>query len=501
MSGLLIFILCAALLVAGYFVYGRFAEKVYGLSDTMQMPSVVHPDGVDYSPLPTWKVFLIQLLNIAGLGPVFGALSGCLFGPSALLWIVLGCILAGAMHDFLSAMMSLEHDGENLPELVGRYLGNAARWVMRIVCILLLLLVGVVFTKGPAGMLQAMIPEISDLWWCAAILLYYFLATVLPIDTIIGKVYPYFGALFLFMAVALLVTVPFGEHEVLPNVDFFTNVHPSGLSVWPMIFVTIACGAISGFHATQSPLMVRCLTRRGDMRRVFYGAMIMEGLVALIWATVGLTLRDVLVDYAVVEQGGRSVVKALEQAGGNAASFMQICMVDPATAVKVACTSYLGHVGAVLALLGVVVLPITSGDTAMRCCRLMVADIIRVDQGPKFKRFMIAIPLFVAVILISRMDFGVIWRYFGWSNQMLSCFTLWSITVLLRRRARWYWISLLPACFMTVMCTTYLLYARECGIEFPLGVSSLAGIALALICTVAFFRIPSGCDTNPSEPS
>ncbi len=501
MSGLFVFVLCAVLLWAGYLFYGRFAEKVYGSSGPKVMPCVAHPDGVDYMPLPAWKVFLIQLLNIAGLGPVFGALAGALFGPAALLWIVFGCIFAGAMHDFLSALMSLEHRGANLPELIGRYLGPVAHWAMRLVCIVLLLLVGVVFTKGPAGMLHGLMPDLSVTFWCGIILLYYFLATVLPIDAIIGRVYPIFGALFLFMAVGLLVTLPFGEHEVLPQTDFFTNMHPqAGLSIWPMIFVTIACGAISGFHATQSPLMVRCLKERRNMRRVFYGAMIVEGLVALVWATVGLTLRDVLTDYTIVEQGGKVAAHAIESGSGAvAASFMQLCLADPASAVNQACTDYLGSFGAVLAVIGVVVLPITSGDTAMRCCRLMLADVVHLDQGPRLKRFALAIPLFAAVIFISEIDFTVIWRYFGWSNQMLSCFTLWTIAVLLRRRARWYWMALLPAVFMTTVCTAYLLSAPECAIGLSVETSTLAGLGVSLLALIAFFRVPRGCESAPDD--
>ena len=423
LTGLSVFVVCVAILAIGYFCYGRLAERVYGPFGPKVMPAVSAGDGVDYIPLPTWKVFLIQLLNIAGLGPVFGALSGALFGPAALLWIVFGCILAGAMHDFL--------------------------------------------------------------------------ATVLPIDVIIGRIYPIFGALFIFMAVGLLVSMPFGEYEVLPQLDFFTNVHPDAhLSIWPMIFVTIACGAISGFHATQSPLMVRCLPERRNMRRVFYGAMIVEGLVALIWATVGLTLRNVLTDYTLVEQGGKMVAHAVgADASAVRATFMQLCIADPASAVNQACTDYLGSVGAIIAVIGVVVLPITSGDTAMRSCRLMIADMLHINQEPKLKRFGIAIPLFAAVIIISEIDFGIIWRYFGWSNQLLSCFTLWAIAVLLRRRNRWYWMALLPALFMTTVCSAYLLCSPECAIGLPVGVSTWIGVGLCVLALIGFFRIRRGCDS------
>lgn len=459
MIGLLVFFFCVALLVVGYLVYGRIAERVYGVNFKMVMPCVSKADGVDYVAMPVWRIFLIQLLNIAGLGPVFGALAGCLFGPVALLWIVFGCIFAGAVHDFLSALMSADNGGENLPEIVGRNLGSAARGTMRALCILLLLLVGVVFTKGPAQMLSAQIGLCPELGWCGIILGYYFLATILPINVIIGRIYPLFGALFIVMAVGLLVALPFHSNELLPNLDFFTNVHPKaaeGMSVWPLLFVTIACGAISGFHATQSPLMVRCLPDIRRARPVFYGAMIMEGIIALIWATVGLTLRDVLT------------------------------MAKPALAVTEACTLLLGSAGAFFAVLGVVVLPISSGDTAMRCCRLMLADVFHMDQRGLWHRLALAVPVFACVILISQIDFSVVWRYFGWANQALSCFTLWSIAVCLRRRHRLHWLATIPALFMTSICATYLLYATDCGICLPLTLSSAIGVAVAALSLVLF---------------
>ena len=490
--GLLVFLVCALLLVAGYAVYGRVAERVYGVDFRMVMPCRTHADGVDYVPMPMWKIFLIQLLNIAGLGPVFGAFAGCLFGPVALLWIVLGCIFAGAMHDFLAALMSAEHDGENLPEIVGRYLGKSARYTMRGLCILLLLLVGVVFTTGPAGMLHAMVSGISDTWWCVIIMGYYFLATVLPINTIIGRIYPLFGLLFIFMAVSLAVALPFGENPVLPRLDMFSNMHPQGLDIWPMIFVTIACGAISGFHATQSPMMVRCLPDVRQARSVFYGAMIVEGLVALVWATVGLTLRDCLTDYALTADASGKILPHLAGPGESVVSFLQLSLHSPATAVNQACTTLLGPAGATLAVLGVVVLPITSGDTAMRCCRLMLADVLHLEQKSALRRLALALPIFAAVVVISRLDFGIIWRYFGWANQALSCFTLWSIAVVLRRRGRWHWMATLPALFMTTMCVTFLFCSPDCLIGLSQGTATIVGVAVAVLCLIPFLRVRSG---------
>ncbi len=483
MTGLFVFIFCVLLLVGGYCLYGRFAERVYGADMNRPMPCDTLADGVDYVRMPTWRVFLIQLLNIAGLGPVFGALAGCLFGPVALLWIVLGCILAGAMHDFLAAFMSADHGGENLPETVGRTLGGFARHCMRALCFLLLLLVGVVFTKGPADMLHSLMSGVPAIWWALIIMAYYFLATVLPIDVIIGKIYPFFGALFLFMALGMAVMLPFCGHDVLPELDFFTNMHPQGIAIWPMLFVTIACGAISGFHATQSPMMVRCLGSRRSLRAVFYGAMVVEGIIALIWATVGLTLRDVLTDYVLLP--GASAPQLAAGAGEGFLTFMELSLKSPATAVNAACTSFLGPLGAIIAVLGVVVLPITSGDTAMRTCRLIMAEVFHVEQKTRWKRLALAIPLFAAVIFIANIDFSVIWRYFGWANQALACFTLWSIAVLLRRRGRWHWLATLPALFMTTMCATFIFSSPE-GLQWPQGLGSALGGGCAALCFLFF---------------
>ena len=468
MLGFIAYLVCALLLVAGYLWYGRLAEKVYGVDMEMTMPCVSKADGVDFVPLPMWKIFLIQLLNIAGLGPVVGAVSGCLFGPVALLWIVIGCIFAGAMHDFLSAAMSAERGGENLPEIVGAELGRPARYAMRLVCIFLLLMVGVVFTLLPAGMVSKLFGLMSPMGWSITILAYYFLATILPINAIIGRVYPFFGAIFLFMAVGMAVMLPVGGYDVLPNLDFLSNQHPKGISIWPMLFVTIACGAISGFHATQSPMMVRCLRRPSDLRRVFYGAMVAEGLVALIWCVVGLSLREVIVN-------------------GNE-TLAQLIVQNPSSAVHAAATLLLGSTGGMVAVLGVVVLAVTSGDTAMRSCRLMLADVLHVKQAGIMSRLALALPLFAVVILISQLDFSVIWRYFGWGNQTLACFTLWSVAVCLRRRGRRSIMALLPALFMTCMCSTFLLHAPECAINLPLQVATPIGCAIAAICLFFFAR-------------
>lgn len=467
MLGLFVFILCVLLLVAGYALYGRLAERVYGVDYKTIMPCVAKADGVDFMPLPMWKVFLIQLLNIAGLGPVVGAVSGCLFGPVALLWIVVGCIFAGALHDFLAALMSAERGGANLPELVGENLGETARYMMRFVCIFLLLMVGVVFTLLPAGMLHGMCDSLSTLQWSGVILLYYFLATVLPISAIIGRLYPFFGALFLFMAIGLFVMLPMSDCAILPDLNMLNNAHPAGISIWPMLFVTIACGAISGFHATQSPMMVRCLPEMRNMRRVFYGAMIVEGMVALVWAVVGLSLRDIVVN--------------------GQQTMAELTLVNPSAAVRAACDMLLGKEFGMIAVLGVIVLAITSGDTAMRSCRLMLADVVKMNQVRVVSRLALAVPLFVLVIIISQLDFGVVWRYFGWGNQTLACITLWTISACLAYHRRKYIIALVPAVFMTSVCVTFFFYAPECGINLSQKMASSIGVGTTLVLLVAFF--------------
>lgn len=463
MAGVVYFFLACALLILGYVFYGRLAERVFRLDVKRPTPAVSRPDGVDYVVMPRWRIFLIQLLNIAGLGPVFGALSGALFGPAALLWIVFGCILGGAVHDFMAAMISAENDGENLPEEVGRYLGNGMRHFLRVMCVILCALVGVVFTVGPAGMLANL--SSVDLWvWCCAIFGYYFLATVLPIHTLIGRIYPFFGALFIFMAVGVITMLFASGQTILPDTDFLADVHPKGTPVWPMLFVTVACGAISGFHATQSPLMVRCLPAMKDGRPVFYGGMIAEGVIALIWATVGLSFH---------------------QPGG--APLTELTLQNPSLSVTAACISLLGGTGAVVAVLGVVVLPITSGDTALRCARLMLADMFGLSQKRVGKRLLLALPLFALAISLTQIDFQIIWRYFGWFNQVIATITLWTIGAALARRSSWHWMATLPALFMTAMCTTYLLYAPEC-FALDLRMATLVGCSAAALLFVLFLR-------------
>ena len=446
------FILSLVALVLGYFIYGRFVERVFG-PDDRPTPAIAKADGVDFMVLPSWKIFMIQFLNIAGTGPIFGAIMGAQFGPVAYLWIVFGCIFAGAMHDYMSGMLSIRNGGANLPEIIGKYLGNAPKQVMLIFSVFLLMMVGAVFVYSPASLLQKLcqddIPSVEILsnstFWIIAIFFYYIIATMMPIDKIIGKIYPLFAFSLLFMAVALMVML-FVKMPHIPEI--WEGVHGELLTqknVFPCLFITIACGAISGFHATQSPLMARCVKSEKMGRPIFYGAMITEGLVALIWATVAMYFfyNEPIPGYKLIPGGEAVVSKA------------------PAI-VNMICENWLGLFGSILAILGVVAAPITSGDTALRSARLIIADFIHLDQKSVRKRLYVCIPMFAAVIalLIWQManpeGFDVIWSWFGWSNQTLSVFTLWAITVYLYQQKKNYWISLIPAVFMTVVSVVYL---------------------------------------------
>lgn len=462
------FSICLIALIAGYFIYGKFVEKVFGIDTKRVPPAISMQDGVDYIPLPTWKIFMIQFLNIAGLGPIFGAIMGAKFGTASYLWIVLGSIFAGAVHDYFSGMLSMRNGGESLPEVIGRYLGMNIKQVMRVLTVLLMVLVGAVFVAGPAGLLAKLTPDHLDVtFWGTVVFLYYILATLLPVDKIIGKIYPLFAIALIFMAVGILIML-FWYHPELPEfTNGFENPHPQHLPIFPIMFITIACGAISGFHATQSPLMARCMINEKYGRPVFYGAMITEGIVALIWAAAAT--------YFFHTEAGAAIF-ASNSGNDNAA-----IVVDSIT------KEWLGTIGGFLAILGVIAAPITSGDTAFRSARLIVADFLHISQKPILKRLMISIPLFVVGFLLLRIDFSIIWRYFAWCNQTLAVFTLWALTVYLAESKKLYILTLIPALFMTMVCSTYILVAPE-GLSMGIGISEIIG-GLITICLFILFLL------------
>ena len=475
------FLLSLVALVLGYLLYGRFVERVFG-PDDRPTPAVAKADGVDFIVMPTWKVFMIQFLNIAGTGPIFGAIMGAKFGPAAYLWIVFGCIFAGAVHDYMSGMLSIRHGGANLPEIIGDYLGNTTKQVMLVFSVFLLMMVGVVFVFSPAKIMgdmwepQFVVDAIGKYgFWIFVIFAYYIVATMLPIDKIIGKIYPLFAFSLLFMAAALMVMLVVKQPDIPEIWEGLNGAEPlTAKSIFPCLFITIACGAISGFHGTQSPLMARCLKSERLARPVFYGAMITEGIVALIWASVAM--------YFFYDQP----TPGYELVEGGAAAVS-----DAPSVVNIMCRSWLGTLGGLLAILGVVAAPITSGDTAFRSGRLIIADFLHMEQHTIRHRLMICIPMFACAIglliwqMADKEGFNMIWSWFGWSNQTLAVFTLWAITVYLVRQQKAWVITFVPAVFMTAVCTTFLLCEQALHVDGHY-IWLIAGVT-ALIAILWFF--------------
>ena len=480
------FLISVAALIGGYFIYGAFVEKVFGINEKRLTPAHTKSDGVDYVPMSTKKVYLVQLLNIAGVGPIFGPILGALYGPAALLWIVIGCIFAGAVHDYFSGMLSVRNGGASVPAITGRYLGNGAKHFMNIFAIILLLLVGVVFVSAPAGMITNLINEqtsltVSMTTMVVIIFAYYILATIVPVDKIIGRFYPFFGALLIFMSVGLMTAIAFSsEHTVMGNFqpgDMFTNLNPNDMPLWPALFITIACGAISGFHATQSPLMARCMENEKNGRFVFYGAMIGEGIIALIWCTIALSF------FGSLEALGEAVGK-----GG------------PGTVVYDASFGLLGVFGGIIAFLGVVILPITSGDTAFRSSRLILAEYFNMEQKTLRNRLMMAVPLFVIGAVLTQVDFGIIWRYFGFANQATAVMMLWTASAYLLRHNKLHWITSVPATFMTTVCVSFILNSSTLGFGLPMHISTISGIVFAVAVLTYVIKTSQGKgDTDIAE--
>jgi carbon starvation protein CstA len=460
------FFLSIAALLVGYFIYSKVVEKAFGADDSIKTPAIRLEDGVDFVVMPAWKIFLIQFLNIAGTGPIFGAIAGALWGPVAFLWIVLGSIFAGGVHDYLSGMLSVRHDGASIPEVVGKYLGPGFKNFMRGFSVVVLILVGVVFITTPANLLASLTPAALDVkFWVWVIFGYYILATLLPIDQLIGKIYPIFGVCLLIMALGVSGGIIFGGYKI-PEITL-ANLHPKNLPIWPLMFISIACGAISGFHSTQSPLMARCVTSEKQGRSIFYGAMIAEGVVALIWAAAAIAFF-----------GSTKELGAQMTANGG-----------QGWVVSTISNTLLGKVGGALAILGVVACPVTSGDTAFRSARLTIADFLNYKQGPMKNRLMITIPLFVIGFVLTRIDFNILWRYFAWSNQTLAMIVLWAAAMYLALRKQIHWIATVPATFMTAVSITYILVAPEgfklsTSIAYPVGIAVAIG-ALAVFLTAA----------------
>ena len=468
------FIICLAVLIGGYFVYGKIVENTFA-PDDRETPAVKINDGVDYVVMPQWKLFLVQLLNIAGLGPIFGALQGAVWGPVVFLWITGGTIFAGAVHDYFSGMLSERNNGASISEVCGIYLGGLMKNVMRVFSVVLLVMVGTVFAVGPAGLIVTLISKggaggilTSTEFWLWIILAYYFIATFLSIDKIIGRVYPIFGICLIIMALGVIIGIFTNSAYTIPEIwSNFSNMHPKGTPVWSVMFITVACGAISGFHSTQSPLMARCMKSERQGHFVFYGAMVAEGVIALIWAAAGCALYEVT--------GGLSTGLSEILANGQSAAIYDVC------------SRTMGGVGIALAMVGVIVCPITSGDTAFRSARLVLADWFKIDQNQFRKRLILCVPLLAAGAVIGHLDYSIIWRYFSWTNQTLAMIVLWTASMYLFREKKNYWITVVPAVFMSAVSMTYFFYAPEC-LNLGTKIAYPAGIILAVVFLAIFFN-------------
>ena len=455
-------------LIVGYFTYGKLAEKIF-LPDDRKTPAVDHPDGVDTLPLPQWKNMLIQLLNIAGVGPVIGVILGIKFGKIALLVIPVGCVLMGAVHDFVGGMMSLRNDGANLPRIVRKYLGGAYATVFSWVMAILLLLVVAVFINVPANLIdKTVLPSISFFWWAVAIIFaYYIAATLFPVDKIIGRVYPFFGALLIIGSIAIfaaLVWCGFTDPAVFSDCEGFAGFQ-KGNPLFPCLFVTIACGIISGFHATQSPIVARTMTSERQARSTFFGMMVAEGIIAMIWAAAALAIYNIAPE--------------------------NLNLAGPVVLGNIT-THFLGKWMGGVTVFAIVVLAVTSGDTALRSARLSISEMFRIDQISLVKRIVTTLPLIliVAALLwwsnLSAKSFSNLWNYFAWGNQMLAATTLMAGTVWLLREGKKLacCITLLPGMFMTSVIATFILWTPGTG-GMPVGIVP-GGLSLVLSVSISF---------------
>lgn len=459
------------LLILGYFIYGRFVEKVFGVKETRQTPAITKRDNIDYLPMGKKRNSLIQLLNIAGVGPIFGPIMGALYGPAAFIWIVIGCIFAGAVHDYLTGMISIRNRGAHLPELAGKFLGKGMKHVVNAFAILLLLLVGTVFVTAPANLLSSITPDwVSFGLIIGAIFIYYVLATLLPIDKVIGRLYPIFGALLLISALGVGISLVVTGAPI-PELSL-QNMHPDKAPIFPLLFLTISCGALSGFHATQTPIISRTTQNESQGRFIFYGMMIAEGIIAMIWAAAAMSLFD----------GYNGLADILANGG-------------PAAIVSEASTAMLGAIGGTLAVLGVIVLPITSGDTAFRSARMIIADYFTISQAKLMSRLWIAIPLFVISFALTKIDFTLLWRYFSWANQSTAVIALWVGAMYLFIAKKNYWIAMIPATFMTMATTTYILNAAI-GFGLPMNVSYIGATIITVVIIALFYNAAIKSRTN-----
>ena len=458
------FITAMVLLVLGYMFYGKFVDKTFQPNETKDTPAHTMEDGVDFVPMNSNRNAFIQILNIAGVGPIFGPILGALYGPIAFIWIVLGSIFAGAVHDYLTGMISLRFGGAHLPALASRFLGKSFSHVVNFFALLLLILVGTVFVTAPANMINDVIGSETNYLTIVlfAIFFYYIVATLLPIDKIIGKIYPVLGLLLILSAIGICIGM-FVIGNPIPELTF-QNMHPQNIPYFPVIFLTISCGALSGFHATQSPIISRTINNEKDGRKVFYGMMILEAAIAMVWAAASMSILD------------GDTLNELLQNGGPTAVVNKIAIIS------------LGSIGGTIAVLGVIVLPITSGDTSFRAARMIIADYLKIDQKVLKNRFMVAIPLFIISFILTNMDFQLLWRYFSWANQVTAAIALWIGAVYLYQKKTSYLIALVPAFFITGVVGSYIFYDPNVGMGLDIQISNWIGIGISTLITILFFK-------------
>ncbi len=455
------FIICFLVLVASYFVYGKVVEKAAGVDETRQTPAYRLQDGIDYIPMSKIKNFLVHFLNIAGLGPIFGAIQGALFGPAAFLWIVLGTIFIGGVHDFFSGFMSMREDGLTMPSIVTKYMGDNVEKFLAVLMVITCVLVATTFAKGAADLI-ANLTNIPVLICLTIIFVYFLVATVFPVDKIIGKVYPIFGALLLIMVVVMIGGLILNPAYSIP--EFTTQgLYLTEKSIFPYLFITIACGAISGFHASQSPIVARCMENENDARPVFFGAMVLEGLVALCWAAIAMAFFHGQPQLATVYSG------------------------SPAVGVYEMATVLVGPVGLVLTIIGVVVCPITSGDTALRSARITIADQLKLNNEKIMSRLKLAVPLFLVAFGLTFIDFSLIWRYFAWSQLIVATIVLFAASAYLMKKEKHYLIALAPAAVCTLIAFAYILQAPE-GLRLPAMIANIISVIATVILTAIFIK-------------
>ncbi|MGO4906244.1 carbon starvation CstA family protein [Flavobacterium sp. W20_MBD1_R3] len=460
------FIIAIFLLILGYVIYGKFVERNFKIDENKTTPANALTDGVDFVPMGSNKNSFIQILNIAGVGPIFGPILGALYGPSAFIWIVFGSIFAGGVHDYLTGMISMRYGGAHLPELASRFLGKYFSHVVNFFALLLLVLVGTVFVSAPAKMINELVGNDADIYIIIVLLIfiYYIIATLLPIDKVIGKIYPVLGFLLLLSALGICIGM-FMFGNPIPELTL-ENLHPKGIPYYPVIFLTISCGALSGFHATQSPIISRTINNEKDGRKIFYGMMIVEAVIAMIWAAAAMSLFH-----------GNNDLSSLLENGG------------PAAVVNKISVTFLGTIAGTIAVLGVIVLPITSGDTSFRAARMIVADYFKIDQKVLKNRFMVAVPLFVISFILTKMDFQLLWRYFSWANQVTAGIALWIGAVYLYQMKTNYMVALVPAFFISSVVGSYLCYDPTIGFGLDISISNTIGVLFSIALTVLFFSI------------